>query len=232
MLIAGFQKLTLLDYPGKIAALIFTQGCNFACGYCHNPEMIPSLRILPERPELDPEWILSFLATRKGLLDGVVVSGGEPTLHQDLPDFLKKIKNLGFLTKLDTNGSHPEVLSNLIDKKLVDYIAMDIKASPKNYADLVKHDDLGRILTSIRVIMDSSIDSEFRSTIFPSLHKPHEIKAMGTMIRGAKRWYLQNFRPLRTLDQKFQQQRSFDPEELNTFALLAKEYIQKVDIRT
>jgi len=231
MLISGFQKLTLLDYPDHVAALIFAQGCNFACGYCHNPEMIPSFRILPVRPEFDPKWILSFLEKRKGLLDGVVISGGEPTLQENLPLFLQTIKDMGFLIKLDTNGSRPEILSKLIDKKLLDYVAMDIKAPIKDYPNLVKNRNTKSLLDSIQVIMNSQIDYEFRSTIFPSLHGIEEIKSMGKLIRGAKRWYLQNFRPLKTLDRSFKKQSSFSTESLLNLQSIARHYACLVGIR-
>jgi pyruvate formate lyase activating enzyme len=232
MLIAGFQKMTLLDYPGKIAALIFTQGCNFACGYCHNPEMIPRLRILPERPELEPAWILKFLKTRKGLLDGVVISGGEPTLQKDLVAFIEKIKKMGFLVKLDTNGSHPEVLKKLLKKNLLDYIAMDLKAALAGYPGLVKNKCEKAIQTSIRLIMKSGIDYEFRSTILPRCHKKSDIKAMGKMIQGATQWYLQSFRPIKTLDRSFQKEQPFSNKELYELQEIAASFATRVGVRT
>jgi pyruvate formate lyase activating enzyme len=231
MLIAGFQKMTLLDYPEKIAALVFTQGCNFACGYCHNPEMIPTKRVLPYRSELEPEAILHFLSKRKGLLDGVVISGGEPTLQSDLGDFMKHIKSQGFLVKLDTNGSHPEILKKIFQEKLVDYIAMDVKHSAEGYQSLVKNDCAEAIQTSINLIKDSGVDYEFRSTILPSVHLPEHIRSMGGMIRGAKRWCLQNFRSFKTLDRKLADQPSFRKEQLEAYRQIAQGYAKLVEVR-
>ena len=231
MLIAGFQKMTLLDYPEKIAALVFTQGCNFACGYCHNPEMIPSKRILPYRPEFEPEAILDFLSRRRGLLDGVVISGGEPTLQPDLADFMTQVKALGLLIKLDTNGSHPEILKKLFGNNLVDYVAMDLKHTAEEYRALVKNDCAEAIQKSIQIIKGSGVDYEFRSTILPSLHRIEHIHSMGGMIRGAKRWYLQNFRPLKTLDRKLSTERSFREDELNLYRQAASKYAEFVGVR-
>lgn len=231
MLIAGFQKMTLLDYPEKVAALVFTQGCNFACGYCHNPEMIPVKRVLPYHPELEPQAILDFLSRRKGLLDGVVVSGGEPTLQSDLGEFLMRVKSLGFLVKLDTNGSRPEVLADFFRRELLDYVAMDIKHTADEYRALVKNDCSEAIQRSIGLIKTSDVDYEFRSTILPSIHRSEHIHAMGEMIKGAKRWYLQNFRPLKTLDRKLSGKRPFRREELKSYRQIALSYATFVGVR-
>lgn len=231
MRIAGFQKMTLLDYPDKIAALIFTQGCNFACGYCHNPEMIPKIRILSEIREQDPEWILAFLKTRRGMLDGVVISGGEPTLQEDLAEYMEKIKSMGFLIKLDTNGSRPEVLKTLLSQNLIDFIAMDLKATGTKYQELVKNSCEEQITQSISLIMNGGVEYEFRSTILPFCHSVQDIETMGKMIQGSKRWYLQNFRPIKTLSRIFEQQRSFTQKELEELASIGKKYVQQVGIR-
>lgn len=231
MLITGFQKMSLLDYPDKIAAIVFTQGCNFACGYCHNPELISKIKP-PGLKEFSEKSVLDFLKTRKGLLDGVVVTGGEPTLHEDLGDFLKKIKDLGFLVKLDTNGGNPEHLRKLIQLKLVDYIAMDIKHAPKKYQELVKNDCLAKIRESIKIIRSSGVDYEFRSTIAPYLHTEDDFCEMGKMIKGAKHWYLQNFRPGKTLQRSLEKERSFTEAELRHLASIAKNYVNDVTIRS
>lgn len=231
MLIAGLQKLTLLDYPGKIAAIIFTQGCNFACGYCHNPEMIPLLRVLPDDPQFEPRNVLRFLSRRKNLLDGVVITGGEATLQPDLMTFMREIKGMGFLIKLDTNGSNPDVLEKIFERDLVDYVAMDIKHTSEKYRELVKNDCEKTVGKSIALIMRSGVDYEFRSTILPACHSKHDLEEMGKMIRGAKRWYLQNFRPLRTLHKKFATALPFSPEELHTLEAVAKKYAEEVGVR-
>lgn len=231
MIIAGFQKLTLLDYPGHLAAIVFTQGCNFYCGYCHNPEMIPRVSSGPKRSDLQAETVLDFLKKRKDLLDGVVISGGEPTLQEDLQDFIKAIKTMGFLVKLDTNGSNPEVLQELINQQLLDYIAMDVKHSKKKYRDLVKSDVAKSIQKSITIIMNSNVDYEFRSTLVPSYHSEEDVDSMGKMIRGAKQWYLQPFRPLKTLDKRLARERSYTSEELDRFKNIASRFAKMVEVR-
>jgi pyruvate formate lyase activating enzyme len=230
MIIAGLQKLTLLDYPGKIACIVFTQGCNFACGYCHNPEMIPIIQ--DSKPGLSESSILDFLKKRGNLLDGVVISGGEPTLQKDLKNFMGKIKMLGFEIKLDTNGSNPEILEELFQADLVDYIAMDLKATLPKYKDLVKNDVAEKILQSIRIIMKSEVDYEFRSTILPIYHSEDDIREMGSLIKGAKNWYLQNFRPLKTLHPSFKKNSSFTSDELLHLKNAASEYAQHVEVRS
>lgn len=198
MLIGGLQKLTLIDYPGKIACTVFTVGCNFRCPFCHNPELIDRAKfnlsgIITE------EDFFKFLESRKGLLDGVCVTGGEPTLHQDLPQFLKKIKDLGFFVKLDTNGTTPEVISSLINNRLLDYIAMDVKNSLSEtnlYEKTVGTAfNLENIKKSVKLIMGSGIDYEFRTTVVPGLHTEENILSLAAEIRGAKKYYLQQFRP-------------------------------------
>lgn len=230
MIIAGLQKLTLLDYPGKISCIIFTQGCNFACGYCHNAEMIPILQ--EQKPGLEETRVINFLKSRRSLLDGVVITGGEPTLQKDLVQFMEKIKELGFLIKLDSNGSNPEMLLEVLEKKLVDYIAIDVKTTLSKYKDLVKNDVSEKIEKSIRILMNSEIDYEFRSTILPSIHSLEDIHEIGTLIQGAKNWYLQSFRPIKTLQRSFQLQKSFTSEELQHLESIAKNYAQNVGIRS
>ena len=190
MLIAGLQKTTLLDYPGKVAAIVFTYGCNFACSFCHNPELVLGdannaniLRI----GRITEEGFFDFLKKRQGLLDGVCITGGEPTLHPDLPEFIKKIKDLGFLVKLDSNGTNPEMLRDLINKKLVDYIAMDIKISE---FDNVKY------IRSVEIVEDfmRNKDGEFRWTLYPgTIEFEKETDAVFYLFGMAKNLYLQKF---------------------------------------
>lgn len=175
MKIGGFVKQSLIDYPGKLAAVVFTQGCNFCCGYCHNPQLVlPELYL--ERPDLIPLNIISYLEKHKNWLDGVVVTGGEPTIHKDLPLFLKEIKGMGYSVKLDTNGTNPAMLDKLIRNKLVDYIAMDIKIVPEKdlYSKItgiqMSDDLIEKILTSIIVLRHTPIKVEFRTTVIPGIH--------------------------------------------------------------
>lgn len=201
MLIGGIQKFSLIDYPGKISAIIFTQGCNFRCPYCHNPELVePALF----QRAMSSKKIFSFLEKRKGEIDAVVVTGGEPTLQKDLLNFIRKIKNMGYLVKLDTNGSNPNIIENMIDKKLVDYIAMDIKAPLQKYEEIVRAEiDTKKIEKSINLIMESGIDYEFRTTLIKPLLSTEDVLNIGKTIQGAKRYILQKFIPSKTLDREF-----------------------------
>lgn len=202
MKFSGIQRFTVLDYPEKIACIVFTAGCNFRCGYCHNPEFVLPERVKSMEPEfLDEEVVLRFLETRRGLLDGVVVTGGEPTLHRELPNFMRRVKSLGFLVKLDTNGSLPEMLEPILREGLVDYVAMDVKTSLERYPELVaacvRPDAIRR---SIDLIKHLAPDYEFRTTIVREHHGPAEMEAIAKLVEGAKRHVWQGFRPDITLD--------------------------------
>ena len=176
MKIGGFQKFSLIDYPGLISAVIFTQGCNFRCPYCHNPELV-----LPDKfgRSIDSEYILDFLNSRTGKLDGVVLTGGEPTLQLDLLPFLRKIKELSFMIKLDTNGGRSEVIQNALAENLLDFIAMDIKAPLNSYSAVSGVEvDINSIVKSINLIFDSGVDYQFRTTIVPKLHTKKMVKEL------------------------------------------------------
>lgn len=208
MRIGGLQKFSMIDYPGKLCAIVFTQGCNFRCPYCHNPELVSFDQFGPEIAE---EKIFDFLKTRIGKLDAVSITGGEPTLHDGLPEFMKKLKQMGFLVKLDSNGTDPEMLEKVISEKLVDYIAMDIKAPFEKYEWVVrKKVDLDKIRQSIKLIKSSGIDYEFRTTLVKGLTSIEDVKKMSRMLGDAKRYYLQNFVPTKTLDEEFL---NFEPFE-------------------
>ncbi len=189
MRIGGLLKTSLIDYPGKIVAVIFTQGCNFRCLYCHNPELV-----YPDKfKELIPEKeVLSFLEKRKGLLEGVSISGGEPLLQPDIESFTEKIAQMGFLVKIDTNGSFPNRLRKLINSGHIHYVAMDIKAPENQYTEIagVKV-DFWKIRESIRIIMDSGVDYEFRTTYVTQLCKQKAVLALKRLVKGAKRYYIQ-----------------------------------------
>lgn len=200
MRIHGLAKLTLLDYPGHVACTVFLSGCDFRCPYCHNFELAEG----KARPVMDEEELLSFLKKRTGLLDGVAITGGEPCLHAGLPDFLRKVRQLGFATKLDTNGTHPKMLRSLIDEGLVDYVAMDIKNSPEKYAwtaglcakpgqEEPERFSLSAIRESIAILMESGVDYEFRTTVVKEFHEAADFEEIGRMIKGAGKYYLQCF---------------------------------------
>ncbi len=210
MKIGAFQKFSLNEYPGKISAIIFTQGCNFRCPYCHNPELVK--KELFQEPIPEKEFFF-FLNKRQHKLDAVSITGGEPTLHSDLPDFIFKIKSMGFLVKLDTNGSNPQMLTNLIQLNLLDYIAMDIKAPLEKY-DKVTNVKVNHkaISESIDIIKNSQVEYEFRSTLTEKLLSNEEIINIGKLLGNAKRFYLQNFVFNKTLDDKFESAKSISTE--------------------
>lgn len=191
MKISGFQKMTLLDFPGKVACTIFTAGCNFRCGFCHNAALVTHI---DNDSEFSEQEVLSYLSKRKGILEGVCITGGEPLLQPGIEDFLRKVKELGFLVKLDTNGSFPKKLKSIVADGLVDYVAMDIKNSREKYnftADCtVNIDDIEE---SIAFLMSGAVDYEFRTTVVNEYHNIEDMKAIGEWIRGAEKYFLQNF---------------------------------------
>lgn len=191
MIIGGFQKMTVQDFPGKVACIIFTHGCNFRCPFCHNASLVTQAC-----EEIKQEEIFAYLNKRKGILDGVCISGGEPFVQGgDLFDFMKKIKEMGFLIKLDTNGYFPDRLKYAIDNGLVDYVAMDIKNCPDKYAMTagVRKLDIAKIEEGVKILMTSGVDYEFRTTVTAELHTPEDFTKIGEWIKGAKRYYIQNF---------------------------------------
>ena len=213
MKIGGFQKVSLLDYPGEIGSVVFCQGCNFRCPYCHNPELVD--------PELftqclSEESILSFLSKRIGKLDAVTVTGGEPTIQKDLPLFLKRLKDLGYLVKIDTNGSMPGMLAQLIENKWVDYIAMDIKGPLEKYGEITGVPAApGDIAESIRLILSSGLDHEFRTTVVETLLTEEDLLAVGGLIPEARRYAIQPFVPSKVLSRHFLGAHSHPPVVLD-----------------
>lgn len=192
MKIMGLQKLTLLDFPGKTACTVFTAGCNFRCPFCHNASLVTHIE---DAPSLTEEEFFKFLKKRQGILDGVCITGGEPTLQPDLEEFITKIKDLGYEVKLDTNGYNPEILKRLIEKGLLNYVAMDIKNSPSSYGKTVGIEsfNLSPIEESIDILKNNDVDYEFRTTVVKELHTPEDIVNIGKWISGAKKYFLQGF---------------------------------------
>ncbi|MFA6047559.1 MAG: anaerobic ribonucleoside-triphosphate reductase activating protein [Parcubacteria group bacterium] len=200
MNIAGFQKLTLIDYPGKLATTVFTVGCSFRCPFCHNPELVDRGSWNVEQDSKEKEFF-KFLKMRRGTLDGVCITGGEPTIQPDIIDFIKKIKKMGFAVKLDTNGTRPDVLRKIIREKLVDFIAMDIKNHPGKYdKTTATKGDIDRIKLSVELIRNSGIDYEFRTTVVPGLHVKEDFKKIAKWLKGAKSYWLQRYRQSKILD--------------------------------
>lgn len=195
MRITGIQKLTLLDYPGAVACTLFTGGCNFRCPFCHNALLVDPKRVM-EEGELPLDDVMDFLKKRRGVLDGVAITGGEPLLHSDMPEFLRQIKELGYRIKLDTNGSNPELLRKILDEKLVDRVAMDIKNSPELYAKTAGRDDVDikAIEKSKDMLLQGDTEYEFRTTVVKGLHTKESLIEAAQWIKGAKEYYLQQFK--------------------------------------
>ncbi|RAK11838.1 pyruvate formate lyase activating enzyme [Halanaerobium saccharolyticum] len=228
---AGLQKTSVIDFPDQISAVVFTQGCNFYCPYCHNSQLIPLK--LPSGKELMPEsYFFGFLEQRQNLLDGVTITGGEPLLQSDLKDFLFKIKNdYNLLIKLDTNGSSSSKLQKLMEADLIDYLAVDLKFSWPNYKQLAPAGLISEIKRSVELIINSDVDYEFRTTVVPGLHDIEEIEKIAIQIKGAEKYFIQNFRPVNTLDPGLTNRRSFAPSKLEQFRLTAEKHLNNVQIR-
>jgi len=239
--------LSLIDYPGHLSAIVFTVGCNFRCHYCYNPMLVKPSEVDKfknktkfwneetgtGRALLKERDFIDFLEKRKGKLDGIVISGGEPTIHKDLIDFAKRIKKRGFLVKLDTNGTNPEALEKLLNKELLNYVAMDLKADENNYSYVVGVEvDLEKIKKSVKIIKERGLDYEFRTTLVPNLVDEKEINRMGEMIRGADKWCLQQFVPAEELvDSEFKKIKPFSSEKLEEIQRQAQAYVKHCILR-
>jgi len=233
MYISGIVRSSLTDYPGEVAAVLFTLGCQFRCGYCHNAEFVLPDSVRRLKPHcISADAVFAFLEQRKGKLTGVVVTGGEPTLMPDLIPFITHIKEMGFLVKLDTNGARPDVLKRVLEDQLVDYVAMDMKTAFADYQNLVgQQGDGGLLRQSAELLMQSSIAHEFRSTLIHEYHSADILAAMREDLAGAKALYLQTFRPAETLDPGFGRYRGFTNEEMKQTKDFFAEKIQKVGVR-
>lgn len=230
MRLGGIQKLTLIDFPGTIAATVFTVGCSFRCPFCHNPELV-----LPEKfpPLNDMEReFFEHLEKRKGKLEGVCITGGEPTIQPDIIEFIEKIKAMGFKVKLDSNGTQPQVLEKIIKKGLVDYIAMDIKSSPKNYSLAVGLTaDITAIKKSVNMIMKSGIPYEFRTTVVPGIHIEKDFMEIAKWIKGAKLYYLQEYREMTIIDPNLREKTKGKKLDLDKIRKSLDPFFDHVDIR-
>ena len=228
--IKGWQKNSLIDYSPYTVSVIFLGGCNFRCSYCHNPDLVLNFNKIPD---IDVNEIFEYLKSKKKWIDGVCITGGEPTLCKDLPLFISKLKEIGMKVKLDTNGTNPYMIKELIGAKLVDYIAMDIKNILEDYEKVAVVDvDKGKIKESISVIRYSSVDYEFRTTVIPGLIGKKEIFLIGKQLEGSKRFVIQNFRSDKGLiDDKLNVIRSYSKENLNEIAKEVKPFFEKVEVR-
>jgi pyruvate formate lyase activating enzyme len=229
--IGGLQKTTLIDYPGRISCTVFLIGCDFRCPWCYSSELV-----LPEKIKLQPriseKEFFNFLKERKGLLEGIVICGGEPTIHKDLPDFIKKIKELGYLIKLDTNGSNPRMLKQLIAEGLVDYVAMDIKAPKEKYDKAtgvkVKIRDIEK---SIDILKQGKIEYEFRTTVVPTIHLKEDVIEIAKWLSPAKKYFLQNFRPEKTINPEFEKIKPYPEDFLIEIQKEISPYFEVCEVR-
>jgi len=229
MRIKGFQGTSLLDFPGRIASLVFWGGCNLTCPFCHNPPLVVDADACPD---LDADALLADLAGRIPFIDGVVVSGGEPTLDPTLADWLAKVKELGLAVKLDTNGLRPDVLADLLERRLVDYLAIDLKTSPDRYRELHPgRVDAAALLASLRLALDAPVTVEFRTTCVPGIVDAPAIHDLGQRIRGAPRWALQQYHPAPALDPAWREIAPYPPAKIAELAAIARQYVHDVAVR-
>jgi pyruvate formate lyase activating enzyme len=229
MKIGGLQKVSLIDYPGEISSIIFLQGCNFKCPYCHNPELVDS-KLFGQC--IDEKDVLEFLKTRIGKIDAVTITGGEPTIQNDLMPFIKRIKKMGFAVKLDSNGSAPEVIQKLLSEKLLDFIAMDIKAPLSKYEKIARVPlKTDSIKESIKIILKAKIEHEFRTTLVESLFTENDILKIARLISGAGSYTLQKFVPTKTLDKNYLKAKTFSDDELEKIRKRLEKEIPIVKIR-
>lgn len=239
MIIGGLEKMTLIDYPGQLAAIVFTKGCNFRCHFCYNPLLVWPDRETDEKkyektyPTITEDEFFLFLESRKGRLDGIVITGGEPTLHRDLPEFIKKIRAFGYKIKLDTNGTNPEALSDLLKENLLDYIAMDLKAPYDKYENVtgVKI-NCQNLEKSVKMVIESDLPHEFRTTVVPGLLELSDFDKMGQAISGADAWYLQKFKSdTELVDRDLERHAPFSDKEMEEMASVGKKYVKICEVR-
>jgi pyruvate formate lyase activating enzyme len=227
--IKGWQKNSLIDFSPYTVSVIFLGGCNFRCSYCHNPDLVLNFNKIPD---IDVDEVFNYLKSKKKWIDGVCITGGEPTLCKDLPLFISKLKEIGMKVKVDTNGSNPSMIKELVDKKLIDYIAMDIKTALEGYEKVVVvHVDKEKIQESVSLIKDNGVDYEFRTTVIPGLVGKKEIFLISKWLEGSKKFVIQNFRGDRGLiDERFKEVKPYTKDELNEMAEEVKSYFEKVEV--
>lgn len=229
-MIRGWQKTSFIDYPGKISTVLFYSGCNFRCGFCHNPDLVYNH---PNLPKYSEEEIINYLKRRNKILEAIVLTGGEPTLAKKLPDFLKKLKTLNLLIKLDTNGTDPAILKQLISDKLIDYLAMDLKGPLEKYSEITNKKIKPEIIKeSIKIVKNSGLPYEFRSTILPYFHQIEDILNMAKLIEGAEVYFLQKFIPRTNLvNNKIIKEKGFSHNEMLELAKKCRQFVKKCFIR-
>lgn len=233
--IKGFNKYSLIEYPGKISAVIFLSRCNFRCPFCQNPDLVLNYKSLPS---INPEEIFNYLSLNKKWVDALSITGGEPTLHKDLPDFIKEIKKKNFLVQLETNGTNPQMMEELLKKNLINYVAMDVKAPliRDKYREVsginTKENNLfEKVKESIKILLNSKIDYEFRTTVVPALLNKEDIITLATQIKGAKKYALQQFVPQKTLNKDYEKVKPYPEGELKKIKEKIKSYFEICELR-
>lgn len=222
MIIKGIQKLTLIDYPGKIACTLFTFGCNFRCPFCFNSSLV----VDDSTPAVREEEMMKFLHERSGWLEGVCVSGGEPTLHGDLPEFIERVRGLGYRVKLDTNGTSPKMLEKLLNEDLLDYVAVDVKAPLQKYSEVVRAEvNVEDLRRTLELVIGSGVEHEVRTTVVPTIHSKQDIVAIAREVGAAKVYFLQQFRPIKTLDPRFMDVKPYPIDYLIELRDLCSRYV-------
>jgi len=235
MIFGGLVKQSLVDYPGEIAAVLFTRGCNLRCPFCQNAHLLVRPGSIDKGPSAPLEEIMAFLAERRGFLDAVVITGGEPTLHRELPDFIQEVKGMGYKVKLDTNGSNTAMLEGLLSAGLLDYVAMDIKA-PLEYkayqqaCGKLTSEEFFSIRSSLRLLLSAAIPVEFRTTVVPCLHRPEDIMEIAQYIKGARLFSLQQFNPSSTLHSGYGEEIPYNKQEMNELADMVAPLVQRVRV--
>ena len=228
MTFGGLEKFTLIDYPGKIACVAYTIGCNFRCPYCHNPELVDET----VQMRITEKEFFDFLGERTHMLQGVVITGGEPTMHGDLPAVMERTKSLGYLVKLDTNGTNPVMLHQVVEAGIVDYVAMDIKSPLRKYsATVARPVDIEAIQSSIDFLLSSPVEYEFRTTVIKGMQLPEDIEEIGKEIKGARRYFLQKFIPTKILNPQFIKKTTYSDKEFEGFRKKLQNYVNYCAIR-
>lgn len=227
MVIHGLQKMTLLDFPGRVACTVFLGACDFRCPFCHNWELVDGTA----PAQMSDDELIEFLKKRTGVLEGVAITGGEPMINKDLPELLRKIKELGYPAKVDTNGNHPDMLRKVIDEDLVEYVAMDVKNSLDRYGVTIGKEgfDTSNVEESIQILLGSGIDYEFRTTVVDQLHDEDSFKGIGPMIKGAKHYYLQKFTDRDTVP--FEGLSAPEDDKMRRYADIIRPYVPSVQLR-
>lgn len=228
---SGFVKTSLIDYPGKVAAVVFTQGCNFRCGFCHNPDLI-TMNVPKTLSQIPEAEILEYLEKRRNVTDGVVVTGGEPLLNPEIRDFITKVKDMGLEVKVDTNGSKPVFLKSLIYDGLVDYVAMDVKGALEDYPKICGFKDTDKIKESIDILLNGAVEYEFRTTVLPYYHNIDNFHQLGKSIAGARKYTIQGFRPKTTLIPRLKGAAVFTGDELLGIGETMKAYVKEIVIHS